>query len=103
MSISDDLLEQQEHDGAPECPHDEGTRYQSYDSDGCGFYIWKCAACRLSGKLGRRRGGLDNEGTRFRLLRSQMIAVGRRGLLKALEGSYDHVRNMLVRWQGANG
>ena len=27
------------------CQHEEGTRFQAYDSDGCGFYIWKCDAC----------------------------------------------------------
>jgi len=45
MSIGDDLLEHQEHEGPAECPHEEGTRYQAYGSDGCGFYIWKCNAC----------------------------------------------------------
>ena len=28
-----------------ECPHDEGTRLQRYDADGCGYYIWRCLEC----------------------------------------------------------
>lgn len=27
------------------CPHEEGTRSQSFDADGCGFYLWTCDDC----------------------------------------------------------
>lgn len=29
------------------CAHEEGTRLKRFDSDGCGFLIWRCDACGL--------------------------------------------------------
>lgn len=45
MGFEDDLREHQEHEGNGECPHESGERYQAYDADGCGYYVWKCDGC----------------------------------------------------------
>lgn len=28
------------------CKHPEGERYQDFDADGCGYYVWRCTECR---------------------------------------------------------
>lgn len=29
----------------PSCTHESGTRYQAYDGDGWGYYVWVCDGC----------------------------------------------------------
>lgn len=27
------------------CDHHSGQRFQHYDEDGCGYYVWRCDQC----------------------------------------------------------